>query len=1160
MAIVLQAQAQWDRMLLMFTHLHVHTEFSLLDGLSKVKNLVAKAQELKMKTIAITDHGVLYGAHKFYSECKEAEIKPIIGCEVYVAPRKHTQKEAKLDDSPHHLVLLAETDEGYKNLIKLVSLSHIDGFYYRPRIDFELLKKYKTGLIAMSACLAGELSRRIFGGDMDAAHAIAEKYQKLFGKDRFYIEIQRNGIADQEKVNGGLVDIARSHNIPIVATCDSHYLNKEDALAQEVLMCISTGKRLDDTKRLTRESDEFYLKSDEEMKELFKDLPDAIKNTEKIAEMCNVDLDFKDWIQPNPPIPSSYKKDYDKYLIELARERGPKRLGRQLNEEEKKRLDYEFKIISEKGFTRYLLMVMGFTDWIHENNVPHTTRGSAAGSLLAYYIGIVNADPLKFNLAFERFLNPLRPSAPDIDLDVASTRREDLIEYAIKKYGTENLAHIITFGRMQARGSIRDAGRVLGLPLSYVDRIAKLIPPSGQGLAKVDINKALKAVPELQQLLREDADATKLIDTAKRIEGVAKSQGLHACGILITPGPVTDYLPVIWDKSLGETGRMVTQYEMDSLEKLGLIKMDFLGLTNLDTIAEAVHLIKQERDEDVDVNNLPLDDEPTYKLTRALDTEGVFQFETETMKGTLRVLQPENIYDFSAALALVRPGPNQNQQEYADRKAGKKPITYLDPRMKEFLSLTYGVLVYQEDIIRAVINLGGMDWKEADKVRKATGKKKPEVLFEMKDELISRFVEHGMTKSKASALFELFIPFTNYAFNQAHAAAYALVCYQTAYLKAHYPVEYMAALLKAEIDDFDKVARVMSECKKKSIKILPPDINKSKNDFSIEDKYNIRIGMAGIKNLGNAVIELIIAAREKGGRPFANFDDFLHRLPLGKINAKSIGYLIQVGALDNFGERNALMAALPSLYEKYKKFQIATEEGQMDIFALGKNGHDENKPQTPTPLPAATPASDADKIAWEKELLGMYITAHPLDRLATYLETIGVTPISFIKTMKNNQHIQACGLITNVKVISTKKDNKRMAFIQVEDKTGTIEAVVFPTVYAKFHEKLIENTPTILVGKVGVREGDRSIVCDAIKPVDTLQAEKLANAIKLRIPTNARKEDIANLKKILKENPGEVAVIIQIPKGSEVQTMQLKSGINLSGDVEKGIAMFRVTS
>lgn len=1141
----------------MFTHLHVHTEFSLLDGLSRIKKLVPRAKELKMKNLAITDHGVMYGVHKFYQECHKQEIKPILGCEVYVAPRKRTQKIAKIDDSPHHLVLLAENDQGYKNLMKLVSRSHMEGFYYRPRVDKELLEEYKDGLIALSGCLAGEISRKTFAGDTEAAEEIAEWYKKLFGPDHFYIEIQRNGLKDQEVANKGLLQVANSLKLPIVATCDTHYVNKEDALAQEVLMCINTGKMLEDENRLTRESDEFYLKSEKEMKELFKDLPEALDNTDKIAERCSVDMEPHEWVLPQPEIPKEYKQDYDKYLYDISLQRGTKKLGRELNREEKKRLEYEYKIIADKGFSSYMLMTADFTDWIRENKVPHTTRGSAAGSLVSYYLGIVNADPLKFNLPFERFLNPLRPKAPDIDLDVASTRREELIDYAHEKYGKENVAHIVTFGRMQARGSIRDAGRVLGLPLAYVDKIAKLIPPSGQGLAKVDINKALRQVPELKELMDRDPDAAKLIDTAKKIEGVAKSQGIHACGVLITPGPITDFVPVIWDKTLGDEGRMITQYEMDSLEDMKLIKVDFLGLTNLNTIAEAVKIIKRERDVDIDVDELPLDDEATYKLIRDLDTEGVFQFETETMKGTLKVLQPENIFDVSAALALVRPGPNQYQQEYAERKSGKKPVVFLDPRMKEYLSLTYGVLVYQEDIIRTVIYLAGMDWAEADRVRKATGKKIPDVLFEMKDELIERFVKHGMPTKKAEILFELFIPFTNYAFNQSHAAAYSLVVYQTAWLKTHYPVEFMAGLLKSEMEDFEKVSRVISECNKKGIKILPPDINKSNSDFSIEDKYNIRFGIAAIKNLGKAVVKEVIKEREENG-PYKNFDDFLYRIPLDKINQKSLTYLIKVGAFDSFGERNSLLAALPALFEKYKKMQISEAEGQMDIFSTGGDGSTVEREIAPTPLMQVDAATDSEKIEWERELLGMYITAHPLGKIQPHLDSMGVRKIAEVKNMKSGQHIQVCGLITNIKRISTKKDNRSMAFILIEDQSGDIEAILFPDAYKEYAATLAESTPTIFVGKVNVRDGERSIICNSLRVVDMEAAAQTSEGLFLKIPTNANKDDIKKLKAALRNNPGDTPVTISIPSGDEVKTMKLKKGVDMTDEVKDASEPFRV--
>jgi DNA polymerase-3 subunit alpha len=1126
----------------------------LLDGLPQLKKLVAAAGEKGMKSLALTDHGVMYGAHKFYQECKYNDIKPIIGCEVYVAPRSRKQKVAKLDEKPFHLTLLAENDEGYHNLVKLVSAGFLEGYYYKPRIDKQLLKQYSNGLIALSGCMAGELSRKISSQKYNEAQDVAHEYQNIFGKENYFMEVMRTGIPGQEKINKKIIELSESMSIPLVATCDSHYINKDDAFAQEVLMCVSTGKRIDE-EHLTLETDQLYMKDEKEMKEVFKDLPNAVKNTQKISDRCSVDLDMKDWILPDPHIPKDYKNDFDKYLYDHSVERAKEKFGRDLSKEEKKRFEYEYKIIKDKGFSKYMLMVSEFTDWLHENNVPMTTRGSAAGSLLSYFLGIVNANPLDFDLQFERFLNPLRPKAPDIDLDVASSRREELIEHAIKLFGKENTAHIVTFGRMQARGSIRDAGRVLGMPLGYVDKIAKLIPPSGQGLAKVNIDKALNMVPELDQLIKQDSDAARLIDTAKRIEGVAKSQGIHACGILITPTAITDYVPVIWDESLGKNGRMITQYEMDSLEDMGLIKMDFLGLTNLDTIAETVKIVKRERDKAIDIEELPLDDKDTFDLIRNLDTEGIFQFETGPMKSTTKVLKPLDIFDLAAALALVRPGPNQNQQAYADRKHGKQKVSFVDPRMKDFLQRSNGVLVYQEDIIRTVINLAGMDWGEADKVRKATGKKKPEVLFEMKDELIERFMKHGMSKKLANEIFELFIPFTNYAFNQAHAAAYSLVSYQSAWLKTHYPVEFMAALLKSEIEDFEKVGRIIGECNRKGVSILPPDINKSMADFSIEDKTNIRFGLVGVKNIGKAVINEIIETR--GQEEFKNLDDFLNRVPLDKVNQKSILYLIQVGAFDQFGERNALLTTLPSLFDRYKQKQDALKEGQMDIFAMGSD----EKAQTATasPLPQVNPAPDSEKIEWERTLLGMYITAHPLGKIKPYLIYKGTLKISQIREMRANTPVSLGGLITNVKRISTKKDNRSMAFIEIEDRTGkTMEAILFPSTYEKFSEKLQENTPVIIKGKVNIRDDERSIIIETIDTIDMKLAREFSKGVFLEIDPNADKKQLSALKQALKDNPGKDPVTLFINKGNKTQTMKLKNGIKLTAEVESIIDPFRI--
>lgn len=1145
----------------MFTHLHVHTEFSLLDGLSRIKPLVERVKEHGMKALAITDHGVMYGAHKFVKACHDNEIKPIIGCEMYIAPRKHTQKMAKLDDSPYHLVLLAKTFEGYRNLCKLNSLAHIDGYYYRPRIDKELLEQYSEGLIGLSACLAGELSRNAKSGNKDRAIEAARFYSKAFGEGNFFVEIQRNGIGEQEPVNNVLLEIASEENLPIIATTDAHYINKEDALAQEVLMCISTGKRLDDTKRLTRQSDEFYLKSEKEMAELFHDLPEALVNTQKVQEMCeDYEIGYDSLVVPEPPIPTSYKKDYSKFFHDLLTQKIDDRLGRTPTEAELKRMEYEFKVISEMGYSSYMLMNVEFTAFLKDQNIPFTTRGSAAGSFALYILGVVTANPLKFQIPFERFLYMGRPSSPDIDIDMASSRREEMIEHVIGIYGKENVAHITTFGRMQARGSIRDAGRVLGLPLAYVDRVAKLVPPSGQGLAKVDINKALQMVPELAELLKADPEAAKLLNTAKKIEGVAKSQGIHACGILVTPGPILDYCPVIWDKTLGKNGRMITQYEMDSLEDLKLLKVDFLGLTGLDTIGEAKAIIKRERGIEIQTDDLPLDDEATYKLIRSIDTNGVFQLETDPMKATTKILQPENIFDISASIALVRPGPNQFQHEYADRKSGKKPLIFLDERMKPFLSLTYGLLVYQEDIMQTVVDLAGMTWAEADKVRKFTGKKKPEILFDMKDDLLKRFQDHGMPKEKAEALFELFIPFTNYAFNKPHAASYALVVFQTAYLKAHYPVEYMAAQLKSEIENFDKVATIINECTTKGIKVMPPDVNMSKVDFSIENKHTIRFGLAAVKNLGKAAVEQIISVREELGRPFANFDDFLAHLPLDKINTKAISYLIKVGSFDQFGERNALLATLPNLHEKHRKMQISMSEGQMDIFALAQEGTENEAKKTypATPLPQVDLATDAEKIEWEKELLGLYLTIHPLSRIQKYLDAVGAKPVAEVKALNEGSRVQVGGIVSSIKRITTKKDNKSMAFVSIEDQTGTLEIILFPKTYSQYHTQLVENTPLLFVGKINVREGERSMICDSFKIIDTDTAAKISEGLRLRITTAGDRKKIALLKEALTNNPGSTAVTIQVPDGGGYKSMQWKKGVNITPNIEEILNEFRV--
>lgn len=1114
------------------------------------------AVENKMSSIALTDHGSMFGTFKFFTAAQRAGVKPIIGSEVYVAQRSRHDKVAKMDDDQYHLVLLAKDRTGYQNLIKLVSLANTEGFYYKPRVDHELLEMYHEGLIATTACLGGEIPRLLYNKKIKEAVELAQWYEQTFGKGNFYLELQPNRMKEQEVVNKRMIQLAKDTGIPLTVATDAHYPKEEDAFTQDVLLAINTKKKIKDTDRLTMvATPDFYLWTEDQIREFFgnsDEIKEAIENTMRISEMCNVDIMNKDWVLPVADIPKEYDGNADKFLWDSSFQRAQKRLGRELTDDEKKRLEYELGIFAEKGFSSYMLMVSEFTDWMIERDIPFTTRGSAAGSFVAFATGVVNANPLDFSLNFERFLNPLRPKAPDIDLDVAASVRDELVKYTIEKHGEDRVAHIVTFGRMQARGSIRDAGRVLDLPLDYVDNIAKLIPVSGQGLKKVTIKSAIEAVSELKQLIENDPNAAQLVDVAKQIEGKARNTGLHACGILVTPAPITDYVPVIVDK---ESGRMVTQYTMDDIEELKLIKVDFLGLTNLDTIRETIRLVKESRNESVDLENLKLDDENVYKTVCKLDTLGIFQLESDVMKQTIRTIKPETIFDLSAVNALVRPGPNQYQKEYAMRKEGKKPIDYLDPRMEKFLSRSFGVLVYQEDIIKAVIELAGMDWGEADKVRKATGKKKPDVLFEMKDELISRFVEHGMEEEKAHQLFELFIPFTNYAFNQAHAASYALITYYTSWLKTYFEVEFVAALLKTEIGDKDMITKILEECVHKGIKVLPPDINKSQLEYSIEDKTNIRIGLGAIKGISRKSVERIVDLRNEKKILFESLDHLLHDLKLAEVPVKTFELLIQIGALDQFGDRGALLQILPTLYKRYRDEQEQKLAGMCTLFG-GKNDNLQ-KIINKTPVPSTIITSNTQKIQWEKDLIGIYITEHPLVSATGFVEKYKLqTTLAVGKELKNKS-VTILGQINNIKKISTKNGDP-MAFVKLEDLDGFVEVVIFPKVYEKYSSLLKSGGLIVVRGKINERNDEFTLLADQIKEITPEVLEKYktnpkeskkfgSNLLKILIPKQFPKDELLKLKQLIAQNPGDTKVLIEIETESKPMTVEVKSGISVGG-------------
>ena len=1124
-----------------FTHLHLHTEYSLLDGMSGIKNLVKRIEDLGMDSCAITDHGVLYGAHEFYEECKKHGIKAIIGCEIYIAPKSRLDKTSS---TYSHLVVLCKNDIGYKNLIQIVSDSYTNGFYYKPRTDLEFLREHSDGLIALSGCLSSDISMALINNDVSLAYKYTEEFIDIFGSENFFIEMQRNGVNEEYSIEKSLFDIASKYSLDVVATVDSHYIYKDDAHAHEVLLCIDTGKSIDDPSRMRFDSDEFYIKSEKEMLKLWKDHPEAIENTQKIANMCNLKIEFESFIFPDVAIPEEYSKNYDKYLRDISYQRGKERLGRDLNDAEVKRVEYELDIIISKGFSSYMLLVSDFTDFLHKNNIPTTTRGSAAGSLVAYLIGIVPINPLVFGLSFERFLNPLRPKAPDIDLDIASARREDVLDYAVKRYGEDRVSQIVTFGRMKARAAIRDVGRVLKVPLSTVDKIAKLIP---QG--RFSIKEALTKIPELREYVEEDSLIEEMLSIASKMENIARHASIHACGVLITPYSLSQHVPILFDK---KTNRLVSQYNMVTLEDLGYMKMDFLGLNNLDIISETQRLIKQSIGEEIDFEKIPYDDKKTYKLIHSGDTLGVFQLESRIMKDAIKTLRPETIFDIAALIALNRPGPMANIPTYAARKDGKEKIKYLDPRMESYLSRSYGVMVYQEDLLRTAINLAGFDWGEVDKIRKATGKKKPDILLELKDEIIRRFVDHGMKENIAKEIFELFLPFGNYAFNEAHAASYSVISYRTAYLKANYPVEFLAALLQSHLGDLEKISEIASESEKRKIKIQSVDINKSDIDFKVEDG-NIRFGLNSIKGLSSLSTKSISEQRNILGREYKSIDELMSRIDIKHFNKKTFEILIKSGAMDCFGSRASLLASYQDILIDYSKrvdntYQIGFFDSVSDDMSY-------------TRLKDVKEVSSVQKALWEKELLGIYITTHPLKRFLSYFISRNIISISELSSYKKGSNVTVGGILQNLNHYTTKKTGKRMLFARLEDISSTCDVIVFPDVYENIKDKIQSNGSIVVIhailDTVQSDEDDESIyykliVSDieniSMKDVREYKNRKVSK-VELNLSKDITRDKLKEINVIInKYLGGDTLVSLRIFKDEEEKIMNLKSRIDFSND------------
>ncbi len=1113
-----------------FVHLHVHTEYSLLDGACRIKDLVSQAKKHKMPALAITDHGVMYGAIQFYKEAIRQGVKPIIGCEMYVAQQSRFDRSLQRKETPHHLILLVKNNEGYKNLIKLVTLSYLEGFYYKPRVDKEILRKHSDGLIALSACLKGEISQCILRNDIKGAKEVALDFLDIFGEDNFYLELQKNGIPEQEIVNENIIQISQELSIPLVATNDIHYINKEDARAHEILLCIQTATNLSDPKRLKFATDAFYFNSPEEMNKNFSKVPQALENTLRIAERCNLEIDFRHAQLPEFKVPPEH--NINTYLKELCY-KGLNERYSEITKTLEERLEYELSVIKKMEFEPYFLIVWDFVRYAKENGIiVGPGRGSAAGSLVAYCLNITNVDPMTYGLLFERFLNPERISMPDFDIDFCYERREEVIEYVSKKYGNDKVAQIITFGTMAARAAVRDVGRALGIPYARVDTIAKMIPWE----PNITIEKALKMESQLKELMKNDKDIKKLIETALSLEGLARHASTHAAGIVLSRMPLTDYIPL---QKTAE-GEICTQYAMAELEELGLLKMDFLGLRTLTVISNTLKIIKHTREEQVDINKIPLDNRKVYKMLSKGNCAGVFQLESEGMRDLVKKLKPENIEDITALLALYRPGPLGSGmiEDFINRKKGIVEIKYLHPSLESILKETYGVIVYQEQVMKIASELAGFTLGQADILRKAMGKKQKGVMEKQRELFIKGSQKNNIKKNIAAEIFYLIAYFAGYGFNKSHSVSYAFISYQTAYLKTYYTVEYMASLLTSIMGNNDKVALYIKESRNMNIEILPPDINQSLVNFTVVEGKAIRFGLAAVKNVGEKAIKAIIEERKRNSN-FISFLDFCQRVDLRTVNKRVIESLIKCGAFDSIGaKRSQLLAVLDVTLKNGQEYQKSKENGQTSIFDLfEKNSLDKNNGNYQDKLPDISEFSKNELLAMEKEMLGLYISYHPLNDYREKIKKIITATSIELANLSDRSTVVLAGMINNIKRKTT-KNGSPMAFITLEDLEGTVEIILFPKVYEKCKEIIEKDEIIIIEGYLDVAEGKIKVIAEKItfleeyiknKKLTSKAREKNQNfAEELHLEINTEENEpnfLKKLKKLFYGYPGESQII-----------------------------------